>query len=46
MKDILYVGDSLFAGGNDYGAIASGVATKKVTGPADTKKIIRDIIGL
>jgi phosphomannomutase len=45
MKDILYVGDSLFAGGNDYGAIAAGVATQKVTGPADTKKIIRDIIG-
>lgn len=42
--DILYIGDSLFVGGNDYGAIASGVATQKVSGPADTKKIIRDIL--
>jgi HAD superfamily hydrolase (TIGR01484 family) len=43
-SDILYIGDSLFVGGNDYGAIASGVATQKVSGPADTKKIIRDIL--
>jgi len=43
-SDILYLGDSLFVGGNDYGAIAAGVATQKVSGPADTKRLIRDIL--
>jgi hypothetical protein len=42
--DILYIGDSLFVGGNDYGAVLDGVAVQKVSGPADTKKIIRDIL--
>jgi phosphomannomutase len=44
MADILYVGDSIFPEGNDFGAVAAGVATQKVSGPADTKKIIRDIL--
>jgi phosphomannomutase len=43
-EDILYIGDSLFPEGNDYGAIKAGVATQKVAGPADTKKIIRGIL--
>jgi len=43
-EKILYIGDSLFVGGNDYGAIASGVAFQKVSSPSDTKKIIRDIL--
>ena len=44
-KDILYVGDSIFVGGNDYGAVEAGVNTHPVKTVADTKKLIRRIIG-
>ncbi len=40
--DILFVGDSLFSGGNDYPARATGVDCIPVTGPEDTANHIRE----
>lgn len=37
---ILYVGDALFEGGNDYAAVTAGVATHQVSGPQDTEALI------
>lgn len=41
---MLFVGDALFPGGNDYAALKTGVDAISVKGPADTKKIIRAIL--
>lgn len=43
--DMVFVGDDLGEGGNDFPVIATGVAVLEVTGPAHTKEIIRSIIG-
>lgn len=43
--DIVFVGDALFPGGNDYPARATGVDCIQVKGPEDTKKLIRDWLG-
>jgi HAD superfamily hydrolase (TIGR01484 family) len=42
--DVLYVGDSLFPGGNDYGAVTAGVRTVAVKDIAETKKLIREYL--
>jgi phosphomannomutase len=44
IKDMLFVGDALFPGGNDYAARKTGVACIAVRGPGDTKKLIRQIL--
>lgn len=41
---MIYVGDSLFPGGNDNPVISTGVRTISVKDPEETKSIIRDII--
>ena len=38
---VIYIGDELFPGGNDYGAVLSGVMTRSVASVAETKEIIR-----
>lgn len=43
-KDMFFVGDALFPGGNDYAVRRTGVEWKAVKGPADTKKIIREFL--
>ena len=43
-SDILYVGDALFVGGNDYGAVKAGVQTHAVKNPTETKDFIRGIL--
>ena len=43
--DIVFVGDALFYGGNDYPAKATGVDCISVKGPEDTKKIIESWLG-
>jgi len=40
--DIIFVGDALFQGGNDYPARATGVDCISVTGPEDTARHIRE----
>ncbi len=44
LKEMIYVGDALFVGGNDYPAIEAGVVSISVRGPSDTKLVVRTII--
>lgn len=43
-KSMLFVGDAIFPGGNDYAVVKTGIDYVKVRGPADTKIIIRNIL--
>ncbi|HTV93063.1 MAG TPA: HAD-IIB family hydrolase, partial [Verrucomicrobiae bacterium] len=43
---MLYVGDAIFPGGNDYAALQAGVDTVAVRDPEDTKRVIETIIAL
>ena len=40
-KDLLFVGDGLFLGGNDYSVYEAGFETIKVEGPDQTTLIIQ-----
>jgi len=42
--EVIYVGDALFPGGNDYGAVESGVRTLAVKDITETKKFIREYL--
>jgi len=44
LKDVLYVGDDLFPDGNDYIVKSLGINTKQVSGPAETRDIIRQLL--
>lgn len=44
IKDMLFVGDAIFKGGNDYAVVRTGVDYMQVAGPAETKKIIRGLL--
>jgi len=44
VKEMIYVGDALFVGGNDYPAEQAGVISIPVRGPDDTKRVIEAII--
>lgn len=44
-KKMLFIGDAIFPGGNDYAVVKTGVDYIKVRGPEDTKKVIKKIIG-
>lgn len=39
--DMLYVGDALFPGGNDYSVLEAGIQTISVANPAETAKLIQ-----
>lgn len=41
ISDMLFVGDALFVGGNDYPAKATGIDCIQVSGPEETEKLIR-----
>lgn len=43
-KEMIFIGDALFPGGNDYAVKKTGVASMKTSGPEETKKIIKRII--
>lgn len=43
-KDMLFVGDALFRGGNDYIMKSTGISCISVSGPKQTKELIRKII--
>jgi phosphomannomutase len=45
-SEMLYVGDALFEGGNDSAVKKTGIQTKQVSGPNETKKVIEEIISL
>ena len=44
LKEMLFVGDALFAGGNDYPAEQAGVVSVCVRGPHETKRVIETVI--
>jgi HAD superfamily hydrolase (TIGR01484 family) len=44
IQEMIYVGDALFPGGNDYPAEQAGVISIPVKSPAETKRVIEAII--
>lgn len=44
IDDMLFIGDSLFEGGNDYPAARTGVDCVQVSDPEETKRVLREII--
>ena len=44
LKEMIFVGDALFPGGNDYPAEEAGVVSIPVRGPHETKRVIEAII--
>ncbi|MGD0733498.1 MAG: HAD-IIB family hydrolase [Terracidiphilus sp.] len=44
LREMLYVGDALFSGGNDYPAQEAGVVSIPVKGPDDTNVVIKTIL--
>lgn len=44
IKDMLFIGDAIFPGGNDYAVVKTKVDYIPVKDPEDTKKIIRAIL--
>ncbi len=44
ISEMLFIGDALYEGGNDYPVKETGVETVQVSGPGDCKKLIKDII--
>ena len=42
---MLYLGDALYAGGNDSVVIPTGIQTRQVNGPDDTAGIIDELLG-
>lgn len=45
-KDMLYVGDALYPGGNDHVVIPTGVTVRPVTGPAETSALLDELLKL
>ncbi|MEI6191391.1 MAG: HAD-IIB family hydrolase [bacterium] len=43
-EDILFIGDAVYENGNDYPVFLLGVETHKVSGPENTKDLIREIL--
>ena len=44
LKEMIFIGDALFAGGNDYPAEQAGVISIPVQGPHETKRVVETII--
>ncbi len=44
VEEMIYVGDALFPGGNDFPAEETGVISIPVKGPNETKRVIEAII--
>jgi len=44
IKNMFFVGDAMFKGGNDYAVIKTGVDYVSVKDPEETKKIISQIL--
>jgi hypothetical protein len=44
LKEMIFIGDALFAGGNDYPAEQAGVVSIPVRGPNETKRVVEAII--
>jgi hydroxymethylpyrimidine pyrophosphatase-like HAD family hydrolase len=44
LKEMIFIGDALFAGGNDYPVEQAGVISIPVRGPNETKRVIEAIV--
>ncbi len=44
LDQMLFIGDAIFPGGNDYAAVEAGIDYKKTTGPEMTHTLIKEII--
>jgi phosphomannomutase len=44
IERMLFVGDAIFPGGNDYAAMQAGAPSIKVRDPEDTKRVIETIV--
>lgn len=44
IKDMVFIGDAIFPGGNDYAVTKTPVDYIKVDGPEETKKVIRHLL--
>ena len=44
LHEMLFIGDALFPGGNDYPAKEAGVESIQVTGPNESKRVIEAIV--
>lgn len=44
IKDMLFIGDAIFPGGNDYAVVRTGVDYVKVRGPAQARAVIRFLL--
>ncbi len=44
IDDMIFVGDAIFPGGNDYAALETGIDYIKVANPTDTKRLIQTLI--
>lgn len=44
IPEMIFIGDALFPGGNDYPAKEAGVVTIQVNGPNESKRVIEAII--
>ncbi len=44
IADMLFIGDALFPGGNDYAATKTGIDCLRVSGPSDTNRFIESLL--
>jgi len=44
MDEMLFIGDAIFPGGNDYPPKAAGVASIRINNPEETKRVIEAIV--
>jgi len=45
ISEMIFIGDALFPGGNDYPAKEAGAFSIRVSDPNETKRVIEGIIG-
>ncbi len=45
LSEMLFVGDAIFPGGNDYPPEQAGVCSVCVCGPHETKRVVETVIG-
>ncbi len=44
IEEMIFIGDALFPGGNDYAAIEAGVDSIRTSGPEESKRLIEAIV--
>ena len=43
-QDMLFIGDAIFPGGNDYAVVSTGVQCIETSGPEHTQQIIEKLL--